>query len=226
MNVQKSLRLLHKNHERQEIEKQRANDEVARLKKSVTTSNSRPEYSKDESRYAPQAQKLSKFNNATVTERKKQMAKLVEMGVAVPEEYRAELAMAGDWRAVSEAQPGLASVNNSEVDESKTSSLTKRKHTNEKQDAFESDYNDTGKNKWGSTIKQYPGWHEDEDIDLITGTELSLVNEAAPVQPKVKNEIEEDQTAIVQEGMAAEQTEVTGPNNSVMFKKRKKKVKT
>ena len=226
MNVQKSLRLLHKNHERQEVEKQRANDEVARLKKSVSTGINRSDYSKAGYRDASQAHKVSFPNNVSVDERKKQMSKLVEMGIAIPEAYRAEMAVAGDWHLVSEAQPALANVKKSEPNESKTGSLTKRKHINEKQDDSESDHSHIDKNKWGSTIKQYPGWHEDENLDLIAGTGLTSFNEQVPVKSEVKNEFEVDQNVMSQKGIAAEPKEMAGGINSVTFKKRKKKVKT
>lgn len=226
MNVQKSLRLLHKNHERQEREKQRAHDEVARLKTSVSTNISKSDYSKAGSRDAPQAQKLPTSKNVTVDERKKQMSKLVEMGIAIPEEYRAEMAMAGDWHVVSETQPGPANVIKTELKESKIGPLTKRKSANEKEDDSEPDYSHIDKNKWGSTIKQYPGWSEDENIDLISRTGLSSTNEQSPVKSEVKDELEEDQSANAQEDIAAEPKVVASSSNSVIFKKRKKKVKT
>ena len=39
---------------------------------------------------------------ATPADRKRQLAQLAEMGVAVPEDFRREMAMAGDWQTTSE----------------------------------------------------------------------------------------------------------------------------
>lgn len=41
-------------------------------------------------------------SQVTPAERRRQLAQLAEMGIAVPEEFRGDLAMAGDWQVVSE----------------------------------------------------------------------------------------------------------------------------
>ena len=239
MNVQKSLRSLHKDHERQEIEKQKASDEVARLKRTVSAGICKSEYPKTYSRNASQLQNLSTSNNGSINERKKQMSKLIEMGIAVPEEYRAEIAMAGDWHMVSEVQPEIINFTKSEPEENKITLLAKRKRDNTK--PGEPDVGDGGTPnlKWGTTIKQYPGWYADGDDDVISSSRFSRENEdvpvkhdmkgeneAIPIKHEMKGENDKDNSPTVHESVAAEPEEAASASTAILFKKRGKKHKT
>ena len=95
-NLQRFLRELHRGNEREEREKQRAKNEVARLNGTR----------KDMSGYGREpAAPASKDNQqATLAERKRQLQQLADMGVAVPDDARRDMAMAGDWQ-VQAAKP-------------------------------------------------------------------------------------------------------------------------
>ena len=108
--VQRSIRKLHTANEREARESQRAKDEVARLDGVV--SGRKPPEGKS---YVPK-QTASAYTGTSVLsegDRKRQMAQLAAMGVAVPEEFRKELAVAGDWTTVSTKRIDAASTANS-----------------------------------------------------------------------------------------------------------------
>jgi U1 zinc finger len=95
--IQKSLRDLQKTKERDERDAQRAKDEVARLNGVVGPNKPLALSASSAKKPPPPAPK----KQATVEERKRQMEQLAAMGVAIPEEYRRDVAMAGDWQFVS-----------------------------------------------------------------------------------------------------------------------------
>jgi hypothetical protein len=93
-------------------------------------------------------------------ERKKQLAQLVEMGVAIPEQFRPEMALSGEWQTVSETiiQPGMKEEEDVKPDQ-KIIGVRKRKYL--AADIAEDDEEGAGtatvRKQWGSTIKSYPG---------------------------------------------------------------------
>ena len=97
-NLKRFIRDIHRGTEQEERSQQRAKDEVVRLNGIVgstgsATSARSSKWSKTTT--APKQQ-------ATAEDRKRQMAQLAALGVAVPEDYRREVAMVGDWQAVSQ----------------------------------------------------------------------------------------------------------------------------
>ena len=106
---------------------------------------------------------------ATPADRKKQLAQLVELGVAVPEDFRKEMAMAGDWQTTSQRLI-YDTVKEKEVNEDvKTGGLNigvrKRKFESQEEEAAGETVVRRG---WGSTIRTYPGIGGDGDDDLDT----------------------------------------------------------
>lgn len=100
---------------------------------------------------------------ATASERKRQVAQLAEMGVAVPQEFRGEMALAGEWETLSERQIekyGDSSAINIGV--------RKRKHEGQEGEEEEEGAERVVKKSWGSTTRKYPGFQEeDEDLDAL-----------------------------------------------------------
>ena len=121
---------------------------------------------------------------ATPAERKQQLAQLAAMGVAVPEDFRREMAMAGDWQTVSEspvnevvkkdedekgAKPSTSDVGPASV------SIGVRKRKYEGQEEEEEAAERVVRKGWGSTTRTYPGGDEDVDLDaLLAGTKPAL----------------------------------------------------
>lgn len=174
-NIQRSLRDLHKTSEREDREKQRAKDEVARLNGLVSgksqpsltsASSSQPSVPKPRS-----VASASSTGPASVAERKRQMEQLASMGIAIPEEYRRDLSLAGEWSTVSErpvySKPvKSAQDDEDDDDESKAFGVRKRKLDDEEEQVVPK--------AWGSRLKSYPGAKANSEQDLD-----ALLSEAA-----------------------------------------------
>ncbi|KAH8775375.1 hypothetical protein F5883DRAFT_545850 [Diaporthe sp. PMI_573] len=111
--VKRALRDLHRGHEREEREKERAKREIERLNGvvssdgsgSTSTANAGPS---SRTRPAAGAGASSGAGTGTgaagplsETERKRQAEQLASLGVSLPDEFRKDLAMAGDWQVTS-----------------------------------------------------------------------------------------------------------------------------
>ncbi|KAL8818462.1 MAG: hypothetical protein Q9223_002912 [Gallowayella weberi] len=160
-NIKRFLRDLHRGHENEEREKQKAKNEVERLNGVVTGASAaaRPGAQWSRPTVAPST---SGTRQATPAERKAQLAKLAEMGIAVPEDFRREMAMAGDWQTIAERQvfdrvkeEGLEDFKDFKADTTLNVGVRKRKFDGQEE---EEDSGTTVVRKgWGSTIRHYPG---------------------------------------------------------------------
>ena len=146
---------------------------------------------------------------ATPAERERQLAQLAELGVAVPEEYRRRVAMAGDWQTLSER----AFYDVKEEDDSKLDSLSMgvRKRQREGDEEEEEAGEMVVKKGWGSTVRAYPGATTDGDGDLdelLRGTQVIArrnqnsisTGDGEPVHRSVVNSQENATTTQLQPG--------------------------
>ena len=102
------------------------------------------------------------------------------MGVAVPDDFRKEMAMAGDWQTVSERpvydtikQEGDLNDRKPHDADDKAEALNKgvRKRKYEGQDEEEEAGERVVRKGWGSTTRMYPPAAGDVDLDaLLNGT--------------------------------------------------------
>ena len=172
-NLKRFLRDLHRGHEREERDAQRAKDEVARLNAVVSGSSSAAASQGG----APWRRKPivesanSTMRQATPADRKQQLKQLAEMGVAIPEEFRREMAMAGDWQTLSQ-RAVLDDVKQEEDSkESKSEILNRgvRKRRYEGQEEDEEAEAKLAKKAWGSTTRIYPsiGGDGDDGLDSL-----------------------------------------------------------
>jgi hypothetical protein len=156
-NLKRFIRDLHRGHEKDAKDKERAKSEVARLNGIVPGSGAGESSSsglRQESR--PSAPKLL----PTPSQRKQQLAQLAEMGVSIPEEFRGEMAMAGEWQVTSERiiLPLDAERNPDTI------GIGVRKRT--AQDEDEKEAAEPKRRRWGSNLTAYP--REDEsDLDAL-----------------------------------------------------------
>lgn len=195
-------------------EKQRAKDEVSRLNGVVSGSSSSggpsgvpnqepPSSSSNSSAAGAPWRRRPTFHppvndagqQATPAERRRQLAQLAEMGIAVPEEFRGDLAMAGDWQVVSERvihDHDEEGVKKEEVEErgeerkyaaAQGLSIGVRKRKYERQENEEEEGNQTGdmmlaRNAWESRSGSGSRFHhkhiadsrgEEEDLDSLLG---------------------------------------------------------
>ena len=181
-NLKRFLRDLHKGHEREEREKQRAKDEVDRLNGVVSGSGSKaPPWERK-----PAIPATSASRQATPADRKKQLAQLAELGVAVPEDFRKEMAMAGDWQTTSERLIYNSVKTEEERGDVKPESLNigVRKRKFEGQEEEEEAGETVVRRGWGSTVRAYPGQDDEKDLDALLITTKVLKREEGDVAEK------------------------------------------
>ena len=242
-NLKRFLRDLHRDNETAEREKQRAKDEVARLNGAQTTS-----VSSHAPTPKPAAPSASALRNAAPEERRRQMTQLAEMGVAVPEDYRRENAMAGDWEMTWKSREAQAEAMKVEDDKAAIN-LGVRKRKVEGEELEVQREGERKRRNWGSDMKTLPG--DDQDLDALLGATTTIKpREVKKEDAQVKSEElptkSEDPPAKLEErpmkredGLDSEvdgseashaltttvQAEAGVPDVGSMFKKRKAKLK-
>ena len=184
-NIKRFLRDLHRGNERDEREKQRAKDEVARLNGEPGSSKGSGPKDFPNRRTIVPVPSSSTLRQLTPAERKQQMAKLAELGVAVPDEYRREVAMAGDWQIVSET-PVYENIKKEEEDrDTKLSDLNVgvRKRKLEGQEDGEDANEPVTQRVWGSIIRRFPGsMDEDGELDALLNTTSTRLRGTGPAR--------------------------------------------
>ncbi|KXH63541.1 U1 zinc finger protein [Colletotrichum salicis] len=163
--LKRFLRDLHRGHEQEEREKDRAKREVERLKgisSGTGSSHSSSSFTKPGS--------SSGAPPSAESQRKQQMEQLAEMGVSIPTEFRGDMAMAGEWTVTA------TKVVDEEADrekpvEAKAIGVRKREQTEEEREEEEAVKGLFKRpRKWGST-RAMPA--DDEDLDaLLSGNTL------------------------------------------------------
>ncbi|KAK2626774.1 hypothetical protein QTJ16_003949 [Diplocarpon rosae] len=183
-NLKRFLRDLHREHEKDEKEKVRSKAEVERLKGLVSGGGSGPTTSSSSSSFgrAP-AQSIPKLQ-ATEAQRKKQLAQLLELGVTLPDEFRSEMAMPGEWQVTSERiiEPEGAE----RKPETFALGVRKREVTEDEEELTEAK-----KRRWGSTYRTHPTEEEDFDLDALLN-EASRKGKEPETQMDAKDEAKLD----------------------------------
>ncbi|BCS24433.1 putative formin binding protein [Aspergillus puulaauensis] len=227
--LKRFLREIHRDNERQQRDSQRAKDEVERLRNSVVgggkTGYDHSSWKKGSSAAAAAAPQRP----VSVEERKKQMAQLAEMGVAIPDDYRGEMALAGDWQTVSEK--AIRPEEQEGEEKQPTLGVRKRKHEldiDEEEEEAKQEAERFVSKGWGSRTRQYPGAkdEEDEDLDALLASTKEVKKtkdlgtgegEGTPAEEKSQTE---DRPS---DGTPAKEEEPSTASAGVVFKKRKPK---
>ncbi|PBP27345.1 U1 zinc finger protein [Diplocarpon rosae] len=162
-NLKRFLRDLHREHEKDEKEKQRSKAEVERLKGLVAGGGSASTASSSSSSFGRGPAQSTPKPQATEAQRKKQLAQLLELGVTLPDEFRSEMAMPGEWQVTSERVIELEGTERKP--ETLALGVRKREVIEEEEELTEAK-----KRRWGSTYRTHP---TEEDFDLD-----ALLNEA------------------------------------------------
>jgi hypothetical protein len=137
---------------------------------------------------------------ATPAQRKQQMAQLAEMGISIPDEFRPDMAMAGEWQVTSER------IIEAEDGEKKPDALAlgvrKRVLDEDELEAAEAK-----KRRWGSTYKSHPTEEGNGDLDALLGNvtrkgkeEAMKMGVAREVKEEIKGEPEVDNQLAVPQG--------------------------
>ncbi|KAF1915052.1 hypothetical protein BDU57DRAFT_539436 [Ampelomyces quisqualis] len=231
-NIQRSLRGLHREQETEQRNKARAQAEVARLNGLVpSSSTATPSVATGSGASTFDKRPQQK---ATLEDRKKQWEQLAAMGIALPDQARGDLAIAGDWKTVSEEVIGQVNENG----EFSASTLNKGVHKRKLDEEEEEEQRQAGelitkRKGWGHTYKSFPGSKGGED-DIES---LLMVKKPQPEPMKQEDGLkkeesrEEDAGVVLQNIPTAEEAAagaaVKGEDDApaipaVVFKKRKK----
>ncbi|KFA60465.1 hypothetical protein S40285_08086 [Stachybotrys chlorohalonatus IBT 40285] len=246
--LKRFLRDLHRGHEREEREKDRAKQEIARLN-GVVGSSSSTSSSAAAGTSRGAASTSSKPAVATEAQLKKQREQLAELGIAVPTTIRPEMAIAGEWTVTNtrvidggdDAQPKEEKL------EARATGVRKRELPEEKKEEEEVLQGLFKKpRRWGRDSKMMPQEGDAELDALLSG---SLAPMKRTTSPKVedtevkaeKPEVKDEQDVVKEEpddaspklttvgdhsagADVAVKTEDSEPHvSSVVFKKRKPK---
>lgn len=130
---------------------------------------------------------------AAPADREQQLAQLAEMGVAVPEEFRKEVAMAGEWQTLSETPLDEVTGERIKKEEGEVKpeglnvGVRKRKFL---EDLAEEEA-EVRRNVWGSMTKSYPGpkggEQDGEDLKTLLGI-TKMVRPTAAAEKKFHNQ--------------------------------------
>ncbi|OQE20754.1 hypothetical protein PENFLA_c016G00086 [Penicillium flavigenum] len=184
--LKRFLRQIHNDNEQKQRDSQLAKTEVERLRKAVGGGSSTDKDSAQGN--APPPAPKSAERPASLEDRKKQMAQLAAMGVAVPQEFRADMAMAGDWQTTSET---VIEVKQGLEGPTKSVGIRKRKLEGEEEGDEHAPEPIINKG-WGSRMRQYPGAQEEEGLDDLLASTKDI-KRTKTFTPKV--ELDEQETA-------------------------------
>ncbi|CVK86064.1 related to formin binding protein [Fusarium proliferatum] len=169
--LKRFLRDLHRNHEREEREKDRAKREVERLNGVVGGSSTAAGPS---SRPAPRAQPSA----PTEASLKKQREQLAAMGVAIPSDFRPEMAMPGQWTVTN------TRIIEAKTEEDEEAKVEARANGVRKREATEDEKEEENAvrglfkkpRRWGRDSKAMPQ-QEDQELDaLLSGSTFTPRN--------------------------------------------------
>lgn len=198
--LKRFLRDLHRGHDKEEREKDRAKREIERLN-GVVGSSSSSAGPNPTSAATPGATKSTSSQVAArgnETQRQKQWEQLAEMGIDVPTALRGGMAMAGDWQVtnsrVVDDTPKTDEDGNVKVEGVATGvrKRVKREGEEEEEEAMQSLFKKP--RKWGRDTKQA----SDDDIDLDTLLSSTL----APVKKEksddaAENDVKQDEERLI-----------------------------
>ncbi|KAL7785883.1 hypothetical protein V8C37DRAFT_312009 [Trichoderma ceciliae] len=183
--LKRSLRDLHRNHEREEREKERARQEIARLNGVVGgPSSSGPWGSKAQ----------GQASGSTESQLKSQREQLAAMGVAMPSDFRPEMAIPGEWTVTKTTiVEGNRESDGETKMQTKATGVRKREETEEQKEEEEAMRGLFKKpRRWGRDSKTMPD-DEDEDLDTLLSTAVPLKAEATEAAAEEKDGVKKEE---------------------------------
>lgn len=218
--VKRALRDIHRGHERDERDKERARAEVERLNGLVSGTRPPPSSSFSSSSSTAAAAGRPARTGGDEEERKKRLEELAGLGVAMPTEVRGDMAMAGEWTVTSTKV--IEERGEEEEVARKAVGVRKREVTEEEREEEEAVRGLFKKRKgWGRDVKRMPGEKDKELEDLLSGDlggrevkrEVKTEVKAKDGDAKVKVEVKEEEGVEKAEegGEPAVKTEEGGP---------------
>jgi hypothetical protein len=170
-----------------------------------------------------------------VEDRKKQWEQLAAMGVALPEEARSDMGMAGDWKVVTKQVVGEVDANGDFKEKQLNKGVHKRKLDEHEEESAAAGEIITKRKGWGHTYKAFPGSKgADDDIESLFTTKKPEVKVEEPLVKAEDPVKDEEETAALHDIPTAEEAEAQAAEatikreedapaaTAVVFKKRKK----
>jgi hypothetical protein len=181
-NLKRFLRDLHRGHEKDEKDKDRAKSEVARLNGLVTgggaaSSSSSSGFGRGPTPSGPKPQ-------ASAAQRKQQLAQLAELGVSIPDEFRPDMAMAGEWEVTSQR----IIVPDGETKAEAKAMGVKRERGEEDDDPEAAEMK---KRRWGSKFRTHPTEEDGTDLDELLSQVTGSIR-----QPNAKIEVKSEEVKL------------------------------
>ena len=214
--LKRFLRDIHRNKEQEERESNKAKSEVERLKGLVSGSG-------PDRQQQPPWKRLggastggaSVSRSANVESRKRQMAQLAEMGVAIPEEFRPEMALAGEWKEVAKEETPKT-LETADSPAATAVGVRKRKIDDRGEEEVEQG---APRKVWGSTIRRYPGASggDDEDLDALLEMTTELKRKKS-IKTEIKAEAEDTPIKREEEQTPVKQTPSGGKDHPAVKK--------
>lgn len=221
--VKRALRDLHRGHEREERDKERARREIDRLNGVVGSSSSASASSSTPGAAAARRQTASGGggSGSAGEERKRQMEQLAAMGVSIPDQFRGDMAMVGEWTVTRTRVVDAVNEDGSANVDAKALGVRKHERTEEQQDE-ENAVSGLFKKprRWGRDTRAMPG-DDDDDDDLDALLSGSLVKRETKGEPETDSAVKQeegDETKTVEpvvekqedDGIKKEQSEEAG----------------
>ncbi len=202
--IKRALRDLHRDHEKQERDRDRAKREVERLNGVVSGSGSRPP---DGFRSGGVAS--GPPQQVVQAQRQQQLEQLADMGVSIPDQLRSNVAMAGEWavtstRVVRESDDEEKAPMPTEA--TKATGMRKRELEKTEEEQEEDDaLNGLFKKprRWGRDSKAMP--EDDAELNaLLSGSLVAATKKEAEEGARIK---QEDDGAPVERNIASKSVE-------------------
>ncbi|KAG0649631.1 WW domain-containing-binding 4 [Hyphodiscus hymeniophilus] len=187
-NLKRFLRDLHRGHEKDEKDKERAKAEVARLNGMTAGGGSGAVASSSISGFGRGPTPSLPKPQATPAQRKQQLAQLAEMGVAIPDEFRPDMAMAGEWEVTSER---IVEEHGKRKPDAMALGVRKRVP-----DEAEAEEIESKKRKWGSTYRSHPAEEDDGELDSLLNN-VTRKGKVSSVETEIKGEVKEEACEVV-----------------------------
>jgi hypothetical protein len=188
--LKRFLRDLHRGHEREERDKERARREIARLDGVVTGSASSSSAATGAGAGFSSAPSSSKPSAPSESELKRQREQLAELGVEMPSTFRPEMAMPGQWTVTNTRVIETKTDGGDEKVEAKAMGVRKREvdeNDKEEEEAMQQLFKKP--RRWGRDSKAAPQ-EDDAELDaLLSG-------------PILTRRLPEEDIALKQEGDA------------------------
>ena len=137
--------------------------------------------------------KRHEIKQATPQQRKQQLAQLAEMGIAVPDEFRGDMALVGEWQVLSERVVEGGEDGAEKKVDAVALGVRKRERDEGDEEAVE-----VTRGRWGRAYREHPG-EDDGDLDALLSRDFGTRRDTA-----AKVEAKEEDTERIEEEPEAE----------------------